>query len=194
MRKKLETLQWCLASAWGRHILRFMLERKAFFFLLFFLLQYCRFTIFGNVFQLGCMDQRKGQGRKSIPVCMLGRQVFRWGSDNVVCTCKFKTRLWLWENKEARSNGREALLTGSSSAVALAAVDGRTSGAPQGTRIQLTLNWFKNTYLLHLWQWFEVASESLRDNSFDYQHWKDKWFLWQIKTVQNQRSRGKIYR
>ena len=107
---------------------------------------------------------------------MLGRQVFWWGRDNVVRTCKFKTRLWLWENKEARSSGREALLTGSSSAVALAAVDGRTSGAPEGTRFQLALNWFKNNYLLHLWQCFEVTSESLRDNSFDYQqqHWKDK--------------------
>ena len=59
---------------------------KAFFFLLLFLLQYCRFTIFGNIFQLGCIDQRKGQGRKSIPVCMLGRQVFRWGSESLLVT------------------------------------------------------------------------------------------------------------
>ena len=141
------------------------------------------------------ISRRGRAGNTSLYVCWKNlKQVFWWSRDNVVCTCKFKTRLWLWENKEARSSGREALLTGSSSAVALAAVDGRTSGAPQGTRIQLALNWFKNTYLLHLWQCFEVTSESLRDNSFDYQHWKDKWFLWQIKTVQNQRSRGKIYR
>ena len=35
MRKKLETLQWCLTSAWGRQILRSMLVRKAFFVILF---------------------------------------------------------------------------------------------------------------------------------------------------------------